>query len=76
MNAADPATRHLQDVDQTVHADFESGIALRFFGFVRPYRLWLFGAAPFGVERACLDRRNIHGDPDMFYNLPPRMPTP
>jgi len=44
MNAADLATRHLQDVDQTVHADFESGIALRFLGFVRPYRLWLFGA--------------------------------
>jgi ATP-binding cassette subfamily B protein len=38
------ATRHLQDDDQTVHADFHSGIALRFFGFVRPYRLWLFGA--------------------------------
>jgi ATP-binding cassette subfamily B multidrug efflux pump len=27
-----------------VHADFHSGIALRFFGFVGPYRIWLFGA--------------------------------
>jgi ATP-binding cassette subfamily B protein len=39
----DLSTRRLQD-DDTVFADFEKGIALRFFGFVRPYRLWLWGA--------------------------------
>jgi ATP-binding cassette subfamily B multidrug efflux pump len=43
MNA-NLAIRHLQDDDQAVHADFDGGVALRFFGFVRPYRLWLFGA--------------------------------
>jgi ATP-binding cassette, subfamily B, multidrug efflux pump len=37
-------TRHLQDDDQTVHADFDSGNALRFFGYVKPYRVWLLGA--------------------------------
>lgn len=36
--------RHLQDDDETVFAEFDGGIALRFFGFVRPYRPWLFGA--------------------------------
>lgn len=36
--------RHLQDDDETVFAEFDGGIALRFFGFVRPYRSWLFGA--------------------------------
>ncbi len=44
MSAVDLGLRHLQDDDQPVHADFHSGIALRFFGFVRPYRIWLFGA--------------------------------
>src|SRR5271154_7259915 len=39
----DLSTRRLQD-DDTVFADFETGIALRFFGFVRPCRLWLYGA--------------------------------
>jgi ATP-binding cassette, subfamily B, multidrug efflux pump len=42
--SVDLATRHLQDDDQTIHADFNSGIALRFFGFVRPYHTWLLGA--------------------------------
>ncbi len=37
-------TLHLQDDDQTVHGDFDSGNALRFFGYVRPYRVWLLGA--------------------------------
>jgi ATP-binding cassette, subfamily B, multidrug efflux pump len=44
MSAADLAVRHLQDDDQTVHADFSGDIALRFLGFVRPYRLWVAGA--------------------------------
>ena len=42
--AAIPDTRHLQDDDETVFAEFDSGIARRFFGFVRPYRAWLIGA--------------------------------
>lgn len=42
--AAIPEARHLQDDGETVFAKFDSGVALRFFGFVRPYRTWLIGA--------------------------------
>ena len=44
MMAAGLAPRHLQDDDLTVHADFSGDIALRFLGFVRPYRWWVAGA--------------------------------
>jgi ATP-binding cassette subfamily B multidrug efflux pump len=44
MSAIDLTVRHLQDDDQTVHADFNGDIALRFLGFVRPYRWWVLGA--------------------------------
>jgi ATP-binding cassette, subfamily B, multidrug efflux pump len=44
MSAVDLAVRHLQDDDQTVHADFNGDVALRLLGFVRPYRLWVLGA--------------------------------
>jgi ATP-binding cassette, subfamily B, multidrug efflux pump len=44
MSAIDLVGRHLQDDDQTVHADFNSAIALRFLGFVRPYLWWVAGA--------------------------------
>jgi ATP-binding cassette subfamily B protein len=44
MIGADSTARHLQDDDHTLHADFSGDIALRFLGFVRPYRWWLVGA--------------------------------
>jgi len=44
MSVADLVGRHLQDDDQTVHADFNGDIGLRFLGFVRPYRWWVAGA--------------------------------
>ena len=46
MNAPAAITeaRHLQDEDETVFAEFDSAVARRFFGFVRPYRGWLLGA--------------------------------
>jgi ATP-binding cassette subfamily B protein len=43
-SAAIQEPRHLQDDDATVFAEFDSAVALRFFGFVRPYRTWLTGA--------------------------------
>ena len=36
---------------------------------------WIFTASPIGAERACLDPRNVDGDPDMFHNRPPRIPA-
>lgn len=44
MSVVDLSVRHLQDDDQTVHADFNGDIALRFLEYVRPYRSWVVGA--------------------------------
>ncbi|CAN5407452.1 ABC transporter ATP-binding protein [soil metagenome] len=44
LTSTAPATRHLQDDDETVFAEFDGAIARRFFGFVTPYRRWLVGA--------------------------------
>jgi ATP-binding cassette subfamily B multidrug efflux pump len=43
MNTAARVIRHLQD-DETVHGEFQGGIARRLLGFVRPYQRWLVGA--------------------------------
>ena len=36
--------RYLQDEEEAVFSSFDRGVAARFGGFVRPYRVWLYGA--------------------------------